>query len=335
MRKGYFLDKIPKWTWILFITLLAATLPPMFSTSYSKHLLVMLCIYLVLTLSYNMIVGFTGYLTLAHTTFFGIGAYASAIITVRFGGHYLVGILVGLLLTGVISLVFGYILFSRIKGFVFSIVTLGLAITVYVLALNWLSLTGGPVGIPGIPRPNVSIGSLNFTFVTPTDFFYLGLGIVVGVYLLSRWIGTSRYGLALFGIRENEQLVESVGVNSLKFKIFIFVIASMVASIAGSFFAHYFTLVSPEILWTFWIIGLITMIIVGGAGSNELGVILGTIILVITPEFLRAAQEFRQLIYGITLLLMIIFVPQGIGGLIERRIYQRRLSQWRSSRLKK
>lgn len=328
------LRRPPAWFWIAGAAFVGLLLPRFFTGSYSIHLMVLSCIYLILTISYNMIVGYTGYLTLAHNTFFGIGAYVSAILTAIYGMHFGIGILAGILLSGVISLAFGWLLFTRLRGFTFSIVTLGLAITAYIIVLNWIDVTRGPMGIPAIPRPSLTVFGETFRLILPLHFYFAGLVLVLITFGISHWIANSRVGLALFSIRENEKLAEAVGVNALKYKLFVFVLASVIASLAGSFYAHYFSLTSPEIFWTFWITGLLAMLIVGGPGSRVYGVIIGTILLVILPEVLRIAQGMRELIYGIGLVFMIIFIPQGIGGWIERTLYHRRLQQWQSSRSK-
>lgn len=323
------------WLSTALILAVALVAPFLSTSSYTHHLFVLICMYVMLTVSYNLVVGFTGYLTLAHTTFFGIGVYASAILTAIHGQHWMVGIVSGLMITGLLSTAFGWLTLSRLKGFTFSIVTLGLAITAYIIVMNWLSLTRGPMGIAQIPRPTVSVGTWTLTLVRPVQFYYLGLCLVAMTLLITRWIAASRVGRSALSIRENERLARAYGVDSLKYKLFLLIVASLLASLAGAFYAHYMTVATPDVFWTFWITGLLAMLIVGGPSSMNIGIVAGTILLVLIPEFLRLAQGLREMVYGIALLAMIIMMPQGLSGLLEAITYRRRLRHWRSLHLKK
>jgi branched-chain amino acid transport system permease protein len=314
----------------LAVLFLLAVLPIALRSTYFQHLCVVTFLYLVLMASYNLAVGYTGYLSLSHATFFGIGGYASAIATVRYGMPAVAGALVALVVTGAGSLLLGWIAFKRVRGFAFSIVTLGFAITTYIAVTNWSDFTGGPTGIPGIPRPTVPLPGRSMTVVHTSEFYYLGLAFAAFVLGFVQWIRTSRVGRALLAIRENEHLASALGVNALIYKLFAFVVGSTLAGAAGSFYAHYLTVVTPEILWILWITALLAMLIVGGPGSL-IGVSLATVALVLMPEILRVFEVYRELLYGVLLLAVIRFMPQGIGGVIEGAIYRRRLARWRSS----
>lgn len=314
------------------VAVIAASLllPSIVHFTYIQHLLVLACLFLVLTSSYNLLVGYTGYLSLAHTTFFGIGAYASAILTTRYRVHAAPAAIAGMIATGVVSFLLGEVAFRRVRGFAFSIVTLGFAVTIYILASNWIDVTGGPTGILGIPRPSISLLGHTIAIVQVTDFYYLGL-ILVGIsFGVTTWIRSSRIGRGLVAIRENERLASALGIDVLRYKVFAFVVAAILAGIAGSFYAHYLTVASPEILWIYWITSILAMLIVGGPGSL-LGISLATILLVFLPETLRIFQFYRELLYGVALVASIRFMPQGIGGVIDQALYRRRLSEWRSS----
>lgn len=320
------------YSWGSFVLLAGVTalLPFVLRSSYTHHLLVVTFLFLILTSSYNMIVGYTGYLTLAHATFFGLGAYVSAILTTRYQMHAEIGALSGILATSAVSFLLGWVAFRRVKGFAFSIVTLGFAVTVYVLASNWIDFTGGPTGILGVPRPVISILGHSIRIVRVIDFYYLGAILVAISFGIVHWIRSSRVGRCLVAIRENENLAAALGVDALKYKLFAFVVASVLAGIAGTYYAHYITVVTPEILWILWITSLLAMLIVGGPGSST-GVSVATLLLVFVPENLRIFQFYRELLYGILLLVSIRFMPQGIGGIINQVAYRRRLSKWRSS----
>lgn len=321
---------VPAWGAVGAVGVTLLLLPLGVRSTYHQHLFVVVFLFLVLSASYNLIVGYTGYLSLAHATFFGLGGYASAIATTRYHLHTLGGVGVSILLTGVVALVLGSIVFRRVRGFAFSIMTLGFAITVFILVSNWITFTGGPTGILGIPRPSLALGGRTMVLVRTVDFYYVGLALVALTITVVRWIRTSRVGRALLAIRENEHLASALGVNTLAYKIFAFAVGAVLAGLAGSFYAHYITVVTPEILWIFWITSLLAILIVGGPGSL-IGGATATVLLVLVPELLRVFEVYRELLYGVLLLLVIRFMPQGIGGIIDRALYRRRLSRWRSS----
>lgn len=303
----------------------AVLLPLVFNGAYIANLLVLLCLYITLSVSYNLIVGFTGYLTLAHTTFFGIGVYASAISTVSYGQPAIVGIGAGAIVSAVVSFALGLLLFVRLRGFTFSIVTLGLAVTAYVLCNSWIGFTNGPLGISGVLAPTVHIGPLDLGLLQPLNYYYVGLMLVAVTLLVHVWVASSRPGRALVAIRENERLAEAYGVNTLKYKLLVFVLGSALASLAGSYYVHYVSVASPDVFWTYWLTGLLAMLIVGGPSARARGVVLATGVLVILPQVLTFAQSSRLLIYGVALLLIVVLLPQGIGGALEDFLYRRRL----------
>jgi len=305
-------------------------LPLAVKSTYQQHLFVVVFLFLVLSASYNLVVGYTGYLSLAHATFFGLGGYASAIATTRYHLHVLGGVGASIVLTSAVALVLGWIVFRRVRGFAFSIMTLGFAITVFILVSNWITFTGGPTGILGIPRPSLTLMGRTMVLVRTVDFYYAGLALVALTIAVVRWIRTSRVGRALLAIRENEHLASALGIDAFAYKMFAFALGAVLAGLAGSFYAHYITVVTPEILWIFWITSLLAILIVGGPGSL-IGGAMATVLLVLVPELLRVFEVYRELLYGTLLLLVIRFLPQGIGGLIDRALYRRRLSQWRSS----
>jgi len=310
--------------------ILAGAFPFILRSSYLLHLLVVTIIFLMLTSSYNLVVGMTGYLSLCQATFFGLGAYVSAILTTQYGTSALIAAAAGALIIGATSVCVGWVVFKQVRGFAFSIVTLGFAITVFTLVNNAYNFTGGPAGIHDIPRPSLRMHGGVVTLVRTQDFYYAGVALLIVVVGILHLIQSSRLGRLLVAIRNNEALASALGVDSFKYKLFAFVVGAVLAGVAGSFYGHYFTVVTPDILWIYWITAPLTMLIIGGPGSL-VGVSIATILLVLIPEALGAFEAYRQLLYGLLLVASIRFMPQGIGGFIDRAVYMRRLSRWRSS----
>ena len=272
---------------------------------YFVHIAILIGIYSILALSLNLIVGYTGLLSITQAAFYGIGAYVIAILLTSFGMNFFLSIIVGMIITGVISLAIGYVL-SKFDGDYFALGSFGFNIIVYSIFLNWQSLTRGPLGIPGISKP------VFFGIDSNNNFYFLILVIIFAllVYLISQFITKSSFGRVLKAIREDEKAIEVFGYNTLFFKLTIFVIGAMIASIAGALFASYITYVDPTSFALSESIFILAIIILGGLANNK-GAVLGAICLVILPEALRfvgfpsdVAAQMRQVVYGLILILL-------------------------------
>lgn len=282
---------------------------------YLIHLAILISIYGILGLSLNLIVGFTGLLSVTHAAFYGIGAYATAILLTDYGMNFFVAALLGALITAVVSLFIGYIL-SKFKGDYYALGSFGFNVIVFSLFLNWQDLTRGPLGIPGISRPSV------FGYVLSENWAFLLLVLVVlaGVYFVSQYITSSSFGRVLKAIREDDQAVQIFGYNTLRFKLTIFVIAAVMASFAGALFASYITFIDPSTFTLNESIFILAVIILGGLASNR-GAVLGAVVLILLPEILRfvgfptdIAAQMRQVVYGVLLIVLMLYRPQGLVG---------------------
>lgn len=282
---------------------------------YFIHIAILVGIYSILALSLNLVVGFTGLLSVTQAAFYGIGAYTTAILLTTFGMNFFLAMLLGVLLTGVVGLSIGYVL-SRFNGDFFALVSFGFNIIVFSIFLNWQSLTRGPLGIPGIPKPSL------FGFDFGENFVYLILVILFAglTYFISEFITNSSFGRVLKAIREDEKAIQVFGYNTLFFKLTIFVIGAMIASIAGSLFASYITYVDPSSFNLSESIFILAIIILGGLANNK-GAVLGAFCLIILPEALRfvgfpsdIAAQMRQVTYGLILVLLMLYRPQGLMG---------------------
>ena len=312
-----------KKTSFLFIALIIAValfyLPHLFSMDYYLHIFVMSEIYAVLALSLSLLVGFTGQVSLGHAAFYGMGAYASTILSTKLGLSFWVTFWMGGLFSGMVAYLIGKLVL-RLRGHVLAITTAFFGILVTVVMNNWIPLTNGPMGITGIPRPTpITILGVNIVFISRMHYYYLGLLFVSCVVYLLWCIESSRLGDAMIAVRENEELAKSIGIDTMKSKVLAFTISGTLAGLAGAFYAHYILFISPVTFTINESINVLVMVIFGGM-STLFGPILGAICLTILPEFLRMAGSLRLVIYGITLMVFIIWMPMGVWGTFQNQL---------------
>jgi len=281
---------------------------------YLTHLAILFFIYAILGVSLNLVVGYTGLLSSAHAAFYGIGAYATAIALTSLHINFFLSLAAGIIITGIIAFLIGIVL-SRFRGDYYALVSLGFNVIVYSVLLNWQGLTRGPLGMPGIPRPEFV-----FDFSSNISFLILSFLFVIVIYIISRFLVASSFGRVLKAIREDEQAVQVFGYNTNYYKLAIFVISAGMAAAAGSLFASYITFIDPSSFTVMESVFILAVIILGGL-SNLRGSILGAFILVLLPEALRfagfpqaIAAQMRQMVYGLCLIFLMLFRPQGLLG---------------------
>jgi len=282
--------------------------------AYILHLLILICIYAILAMSLNLITGYAGMLNLGHAAFFAIGAYTSTLLIMA-GFPFWVGFLAAAL----IAAVFGVLLSIpslRLHGVFLAIATLGFGEIIRSILLNWTELTRGPLGIPGIAKPEL----FGLVFDSLWAYFVLAFVIAAITYFILKKIVNSNFGIVLKAIRENEAVSESLGKNVKLVKMQAFALGACFAGIAGSLFAHYITFIDPSSFTLMETILILLMVVLGGMGSLE-GSIMGAIILILLPEPLRfiglpsaMVGQLRQIIYASLLIALIIKKPKGIFG---------------------
>ena len=282
---------------------------------YLIHIGIIFTIYAILGISLNLVVGYTGLLSMAHAVFYGLGAYTTAILLTRFEINFFVTVILGMVVSGIISLLIGLVL-NRFRGDYYALVSFGFNIIIFSIFLNWQSLTRGPLGIPGIDKPSL----FGLEFSNNLSFLILSLAMLGLVYLISRFIIKSSFGRVLKAIRDDEQAIQVFGYNVLYFKLTIFVISACLAAVAGSLFASYITFVDPSSFVLMESIFILAIIILGGL-ANLKGAVLGALFLILLPEVLRfvgfpsdIAAQMRQVIYGLILILLMLYRPQGLMG---------------------
>lgn len=290
-------------------------LPFTSTKTYFVHIGALTGIYIILALSFDLVVGQVGALSFAHPAFFGIGAYTAAILSLQFGTPFLVNLLIGAILAGILAILIGIPSF-RLSSYSFAMGTLGMALVAQLVVRNWDALTRGPLCISQIPKATLGIpGLFRWEATGPTENYYLVIVLVVIVTAIVRRLVRSRVGRAFQAVREDEVLAASRAINPLLYKMMAFTVSAMLASTAGVFFAHFISVVCPTILAIDVTITLLIIEFLGGVG-NMAGIIAGAVIFTALPEYLRITASARPLIYGVILLLIIIFAPEGLAGLI-------------------
>lgn len=283
--------------------------------NYILHILIMISVYSILSLSLNLPVGYTGLLSLAQAAFYGIGAYAATLLMMKVGINFFVALAIAVILSATFSLLVSYPSI-RLKGDYFILASLAFQIIIFTILYNWIDLTRGPYGIPGIPRPEI----LGIKFDDLYKFFALSGSIAFGIFLFTKKLYSSPFGLVLKAIREDELSAISLGKNVKKFKILAFAISSGIAAIAGTLYAAYVTYIDPTSFTLDESIFILSIVIVGGSG-NLRGPVIGTLLMILLPEGLRflgipdsVAPNVRQIIYALILILLMRFRPQGLAG---------------------
>lgn len=282
---------------------------------YLLHILILIGIYVILSTSLNLIAGYTGLLSIAHAAFYGVGAYVAALMALNLHSPFLLNILCAIILSGLLGALVAWPSL-RIKDDYFVIATFAFQVIVFSVMNNWVSFTGGPMGLPGIPQPNLF--GLKITS-------HLGFLILVGIFCAGTIWGCRRLVLSPFGrvlkaIREDEVFTESVGKNVTQFKVLVFVAGAGLAAVAGCTYAYYISFIDPTSFTVMESIFIISIVIIGGAG-NLWGSVLGAALLVTLPELLRflglpssVAANIIQILYGALLVAFMMWRPQGLLG---------------------
>jgi branched-chain amino acid transport system permease protein len=272
----------------------------------------------IVVVGLNLLIGFAGQISLGHAAFYGLGSYFSGILTVNYGFPLWPAMLVGMLATGAIAYLIGYPSL-KLRGHYLVMATLGFGIIVNILMGEFEPLTGGYDGLIGIPP--LSIGGL--TFDSDLKNFYLIWCFVFFAMLAARNLLNSRVGRALRAIHGSEIAANSLGVHTADYKVKVFVLSAMFASISGSLYAHYIMFISPSSYDFYYSIQVVTMVIVGGMGSLW-GSLFGAAILTFISEALHVAKQYHIIAYGIFLSIVLVFLPEGIPVGIFRFFLRRK-----------
>lgn len=282
---------------------------------YILHLLIIISMFGILAVSLNYQAGFTGIISVNHASFYGIGAYATAILTTEVGFTFIPSVLAGMALTALFAWLASYPLL-RLRHDSLILVSIGLSAIVYNIMLNWADVTGGPLGIKGVKAPTI----FGFSFFEKPLFLLLVLVALGLTYLFFNHITRSPYGTILKGIRENPTVASVNGHSVLAYQRSVFVVGALFASVAGALTAAFLTYIEPKLFMLMPSILILVMVILGGLGNLK-GSILGAAIMILVPEMLRFAGfppsiigELQQITYGLILIVLMFFRPEGLFG---------------------
>jgi branched-chain amino acid transport system permease protein len=299
-----------------------ASIPLWLDNSYLLHVFVITGIFIIAAMSLNLLLGYAGQLSLGHVAFFGIGAYASALVSLGFSIHITpqwvitvgknpvwLAMLAGILAAGACGWFIGRVAF-KVRGAYFVIVSISFVEVVRLVALNWVELTQGPMALNNIPPLTLNA----FTFWKKPENYWLVLAVAIVCYVLIRRLVNSRAGRAMVALRENEALAASVGIDVTRYLVLSTVVSAAMAGAAGALYAHYVRIVDPDIFLFVYTVTMVIMVVTGGKGTLA-GPVVGGLIFGLLPEGLRAfalPPEAQWIAYGVLMVLVVYFLPQGI-----------------------
>ncbi len=289
---------------------------PLVLDAYYLHALIFAMIFLLPAHGLNLILGYTGMLSLAQGVFFGIGAYASALLSMHFGTPFVFNLCAAGVVAGLVALPLG-IPALRLRTTSFVMCTLGFVVIAQMVAKNWIDLTRGDMGLSGIARPKLGFGEHVLAITQIPQYYYLILGVALLATGLFIALIRSPAGRCMVAIRDNETLAESVGIPTWHYKLIVFMLSAAFAGLGGSLYAHYETVVSPLVFQMYYSNTILIIVLGGGVGRLP-GALIGSFLFVALTEALRITPELRMIIYGFVLLLLVFIFPQGIAPLVER-----------------
>lgn len=285
---------------------------PVLGTRSLVDLLVFTALYSLAGLGVSFLLGQCGIVSLAQSVFFGIGAYASAYACVTLGWPIPVGMILGMVISGIVAAMLGWPIL-RLSGFFLALATLALAIIGHTLFVEWDWITGGTLGTGGIPRLRL----LGFEFSTPQRFYYLIWPVVIAVFALHYSLLRSRHGFAMRSMRDAPDAALALGIPVHRLKVQVFVLSAVLGAFAGSLFAHYVTFVSPDSFGVGRAINFLLIAVLGGA-QTVAGTVLGALFVTVLPSLLSRFGDIHALLFAALLVLTVIFMPQGFGGTVAR-----------------
>jgi branched-chain amino acid transport system permease protein len=295
---------------IIGLCLLLVCVAPLGLSGYGLYLLTLTEIFVLVALGLNLLTGYAGQISLCHAAFFGVGAYATAILTQKTGLPYLLSLLLGALLTTAIGAL-AALPALRLKNIYLAIATLGFGVVLQKIIFEWRGLTGGGGGL-ALTAPSVAgyeLGAVGLYYLTLT-FMTVGL---LGAWNVSR----GRTGRALLVIKDSEIAAESLGIHASRYKVTAFAISAFYAAVAGGLFAYLVRYINPESFSVGLSISFLSMVVIGGLGTIG-GSILGAAFYVIVPELLRGIKDAPGLVFGLLLVIVMVFMPQGLWGMVRR-----------------
>lgn len=272
-----------------------------------------------LAVSFNLIFGFTGQLSLFHAASFGVSAYIVTILVTAFGWNFWLALVPALITVIVLALFVGTICFRfKLKEFYFAVVTMAFSEVLRLITVNWYSVTNGSLGITVVERPTIWTPWGSFSISSGVAWYYLTLALLVIIYVICHRILASWIGRCLAAIRLNDQLGETLGINVFKYKLLSFSIGSALAGLVGAFYGFFSGFVEPHYFSIPLSLDIIAMVLLGGVNSL-IGPVIGAFVLTALPHIIELSAELRIALYGSILIFVILVMPKGIVGLLTSK----------------
>ena len=288
-----------------------AVLPYLLRSPFLTHIGVMIGLYTTLALSMNLMLRI-GQISFAHGAFMGLGAYGSALMMMRLGLPFPIAFFGAALAVTLLAWLVGQV-FLRIRGVYFVLLTFAFGEIIVLTFIEWVSLFGGSGGLAGVPRP----GWFGHEIQSRDGFYLLALALAAFTYAAVHAIYRSELGAVITSLDENEALTRSLGIDSRQYRLLTFCFSAFLAGLSGALYGHYLTLVTPEDYGFGVPVNLVVINVIGGM-AHPIGSVLGALLLVPLPEFLRDAKQYQVLLYGILLIFFLLFMPDGLYGAINR-----------------
>ena len=303
----------------------AVLVPFVFTNDYQRELLVLICIFAIAGLSLDIIMGHMGQFSFGHAAVFGIGAYTSAILSLRYGVPVWVAIICALVLATLAGFLMGYVALRRTRAMELAIITFALGAIALAVAQSWHSFTGGMTGLHQVPAPPFDVSAGGLELRSEFAFYWLALAVlIIAMYGVHKFTN-SKVGRAVRSIRENEDLAASVGVSPTFYYVIAFTVATGLGGLAGSLYGHHLGFVNAGMLRLEFMIIMLMVVLVGGSGTLGGPVVGSSIYWVVSEQLRDVSNEFRFLIFGVILLVVILFLPRGVFPalqLVYRRIFE-------------
>lgn len=311
-KMAYFINLHRTGLWVTALSLALLLFPLVENNPYTLGITNLIAINTIVVLGLNLFIGYAGQISLGHAAFFGLGAYGSAIATVNFGINSWLAMILVAAIVALVALLVG-IPALRLTGHYLAMATLGLNFVFHTILLQWDEVTGGPSGFYGIP--SLQIG--NLVFFDEIRMHYLVWAFAMLALLLCLNLVRSGVGRGLAALAGDETAAAALGVNTRNAKVKVFVLSAVLASIAGSLFAHTYAFVSPDSFGIFTSADLVIMVVVGGMGSIW-GSLFGAAMITMLPEWMDLFETYKDFVHGGILVLVLMFLPQGlVTGLMD------------------
>jgi branched-chain amino acid transport system permease protein len=301
---------------LIAIGLVLTALPLVARTPYAIGIAINAFAFIILAMSLNVIYGYAGLLSFAQVGFWGLGAYIAAIVAVGWNGAFWTGMALAICACAAVGALLAFTAL-RLSNHAFVIVSMAFTLLLQMLAQEWIALTNGPMGIPGLPVPSLGIGAWSIQLDSPQRYYYLALAVFVVSIAVLHLVLSSRIGRTLSLLRHDETLARSFGVRVTRWKVFASGFSAAFAAAAGATHVFFVSIVDPLIFDPYFTQIMLVTVIVGGLGSFW-PVIAAGAALTILPELLRTPNEIRMIYYGVILIACIVLLPNGVAGLMAR-----------------